>query len=270
VLFCGGIGLTICQSLGILTPLPYPGELFSAYNSLLSNHFFYASFGFSVWVAGASALAAVGTGTLLATLIWQLPPRLHNVAVITKIPLILPHISVAFVVLIFWSQSGVVASLAHTLGLIQAPQDFPNILYSGFGLGMILAYAFKGTPFAMLLVLTMLFRFDRRQIQTAAMLGASRARIFVRVVLPRVAPAVHTAFIILFLYSFGAYDIPALLSESRSGMLSINVFNLYFKRSLAERPEAMAILTIMFAFAVLFILLYSKAVSGLESGERKV
>jgi putative spermidine/putrescine transport system permease protein len=270
VLFCGGIGLTVCQSLGILTPLPHPGELFSAYTSLFSNRFFYASFGFSIWVAGASALAAVGTGTLLATWIWKLPPRLQDAAVITKIPLILPHISVAFVVLVFWSQSGVVASLAHAMGLIQSPQDFPNILYSGFGLGMILAYAFKGTPFAMLLVLTMLYRFDRRQIQTAAMLGASRTRIFLRVVLPRVLPAVHTAFIILFLYSFGAYDIPALLSESRPGMLSINVFNLYFKKSLTERPEAMAILTIMFAFALLFILMYSKAVSGLESGERKV
>ncbi len=269
-LFCGGIFLTVCQSLGLLTPLPHQGSLFSAYGALLSRPFFYASFLFSTWVAGVSALAAVSAGTILAYWIWKLPARLHNAALIYKIPLILPHISVAFVILVFWGQSGIVASLAHSLGLIESPQQFPNILYSGLGLGMILAYAFKGTPFAMLLVLTMLIRFDRRIIQTAVMLGASRTRTFISIVLPRVFPAVHTSFIILFLYSFGAFDIPALLSESRPGMLSINVFNLYFKKELTDRPEAMAVLVIMFLFAVLFILMYTKVVTRLESGERKV
>ncbi len=270
LLFCGGILLTVCQSMGLYTPLPHEGGLASAYRSLFADRFFLVSFLFSTWVAGASALIAVSAGTLLAYWVWKLPPRLQNLALMYKIPLILPHISVAFVVLVFWSQSGLLASLAHSLGFIQLPQQFPNILYSGLGLGMILAYAFKGTPFAMLLVMTMLVRFDRRQIQTAVMLGATRTRTFMTIVLPRVVPAVHTAFIILFLYSFGAFDIPALLSESRPGMLSIHVFNLYFRGSLNQRPEAMAILVLMFVFAVLFIIMYSRVVSRLESGERKV
>ncbi|MFO7783071.1 MAG: hypothetical protein ACQET7_03040 [Thermodesulfobacteriota bacterium] len=80
----------------------------------------------------------------------------------------------------------------------------------------------------------------------------------------------HTAFIILFLYSFGAFDIPFVLSESRPGMLSIRVYNLYFKRDLARRPEAMAILVILFCFAALFIMAYSLVVRRLESSERKV
>jgi putative spermidine/putrescine transport system permease protein len=148
--------------------------------------------------------------------------------------------------------------------------EFPNVLYSGWGIGMILAYTLKGTPFAMLLVMALLVRFDVRQIQTAAMLGASGLRIFTRIVLPRLAPAIHTGFIILFLYSFGAFDIPYLLSESRPGMLSIRVYNLYFRHDLARRPEAMAILTIMFGFAVLFIIAYSKVVRRLENGVRKL
>jgi putative spermidine/putrescine transport system permease protein len=61
-----------------------------------------------------------------------------------------------------------------------------------------------------------------------------------------------------------------MLSESRPGMLSIQVYNLYFKHDLARRPEAMAILTIMFCFAVLFIIAYSKVVRRLENGVRKI
>jgi len=269
-LFCGGVFLTACQSFGILTPLPTQGGAVNAYAKLAADASFYASFVFSIGVAATSAFISVVVGTLLAYRTWQLPRKLATVALIYKIPLILPHIAVAFVVLIFWSQSGIVASAAHGLGLIQSMADFPNLLYSGWGIGMILAYALKGTPFAMLLVLALLVRFDIRQIQTAAMLGASGLRIFISVVLPRLAPAMHTGFIILFLYSFGAFDIPYILSESRPGMLSIQVYNLYFKHDLSRRPEAMAILVIMFCFAVLFIVAYSKVVHRLENGVRKL
>lgn len=269
-LFCGGIFLTVSQSLGVLAPLPYGGMPLEAYATLLTSPYFYASFLFSLQVAAISAFCAVAAGTVLAYSVWQLPAKLQTASLVYKIPLILPHIAVAFVILLFWSRSGIVASLAHWAGLIEDMHAFPNLLYSGWGLGMILAYTLKGTPFAMLLVMALLMRFDSRQIQTALMLGASGMRTFFQVVLPRLAPAMHTGFIILFLYAFGAFDIPYVLSESRPGMLSIHVYNLYFKRDLAHRPEAMAILVVMFCFAVLFIIVYSRVVNRLENVERKV
>lgn len=270
ILFCGGVFLTVCQSAGFLTPLPFDGGLLDAYAGLFSGTAFFKSFGFSLGVAGVSAFLSVAAGSVLAFRVWQLPRQWAAAALVYKIPLILPHIAVAFVVLVFWSRSGIMASLAHALGLISSMQEFPNILYSGWGIGMILAYTLKGTPFAMLLIYALLVRFDVRQIQTAAMLGASGIRIFFQIVLPRLAPAMHTGFIILFLYNFGAFDIPYILGESRPGMLSIRVYNLYFKHDLARRPEAMAILTVMFCFAVLFIAAYSKIVARMEDGVRKL
>jgi putative spermidine/putrescine transport system permease protein len=270
LLFCGGVFLTLCQSVGVLTPLPHEGGVLDAYARLLVDRSFFVSFLFSLGVAAASAFLSVAAGTLLAYRIWQLPRRLATAVLVYKIPLILPHIAVAFVILVCWSRSGILASVAHSLGLIQSMDEFPNVLYSGWGIGMVMAYTLKGTPFAMLLVMALLVRFDARQVQTAAMLGASGLRIFLSIVLPRLAPAMHTGFIILFLYSFGAFDIPYMLSESRPGMLSIQVYNLYFKHDLARRPEAMAILTIMFCFAVLFIIAYSKVVRRLENGVRKI
>jgi putative spermidine/putrescine transport system permease protein len=270
VLFCGGVFLTVCQSFGIFTPLPFTGEVLAAYGVVLSDPSFFASFGFSMGVALAAAAGSVTLGTFLAYRVWQLPRSLAGAALMYKIPLILPHIAVAFVVLVFWSQSGILASAAWHLGLIQTMHAFPNVLYSGWGIGMVLAYTLKGTPFAMLLILAMLVRFDVRQIQTAAMLGASKPRIFFAVVLPKLVPAMHTSFIILFLYSFGAFDIPYILSESRPGMLSLHVFDLYFRHDLARRPEAMAILTLMFCFAVVFIIAYSRTVTRLENGVRKL
>ncbi len=265
VLFCGGVALTVAQSLGFFTPLPYPGGPWDAYAGLLADPGFYASAGFSLWVAGVSAFLAVTAGAFLSYRVWRLPERLASLSLVYKIPLILPHISVAFIVMVFWSRSGIIASAAHKAGLIQDMYAFPNILYSGFGLGMILAYALKGTPFVMLLALAQLARFDVRQVQTAAMLGASGFRIFFSIVLPRLFPALHTGFIVLFLYGFGAFEIPYLLSESRPGMLSIQVYHLYFKHDLIRRPEAMAILSLMFCFTVAFIIAYFKGIRRLEN-----
>ena len=154
-----------------------------------------------------------------------------------KIPLILPHIAVAFLVLVFWTKSGFVSSICFHLGWVQRPGDFPSVVYGGTGLGMILAYLYKETPFVILLAWAVLKRLDPRLIQTAYMLGAGRWRVFRRVVLPHMRHVLHTTFIILFLYGFGAFDIPFLVGESSPGMLSIEAFNLYFRRSLADRPR---------------------------------
>jgi putative spermidine/putrescine transport system permease protein len=102
------------------------------------------------------------------------------------------------------------------------------------------------------------------------MFGAGRMRVFFKVVLPHLVPVMNTTFIILFLYSFGAFDIPFIVGESRPSMLSIQVYNLYFKRDLTNRPQAMAVLVLMFLFSVVFIYLYTRVSERLDSSGRKI
>jgi putative spermidine/putrescine transport system permease protein len=80
----------------------------------------------------------------------------------------------------------------------------------------------------------------------------------------------HTAFLILFLYTFGAFDIPYLLGESRPAMVAMRVYSLYFERDLANRPTAMALLVLMLLLAVAFIALYARASARLGAGERRL
>lgn len=269
VLFGGGLFMGIAQSMGFWLPVPYEGGLFEAYAELLRPHILDAAL-HSLWVAWASAALAVSIGAVIAYLIWQLPPRLERLTVVYKVPLILPHIGVAFIVLIFWSQSGVFASLVHQLGWIDAPEDFPSLIHGASGAGMILAYVFKEVPFVIILTLAVLKRMDGRLIQTATMLGASQSTIFRKVALPHMLPALNTAGIILFLYGFGAFDIPFLLGDSSPGMLSIEAYNLYFRRDLVNRPVAMAILVCMFFFSLAFIAVYTRIAARLSGKDRKL
>ena len=270
LLFLGGAAFALLQSLGIMIPVPAedaPGE---AYRRLLASRWFYASFGFSLYVAFLSAGLATVCGTLLAYRIWRLPLGTQRLAIVYKLPLVLPHIAVAFIVLILFSRTGLVSAVLRQLGVIGGQEDFPSILYGGSGLGLVIAYVYKEVPFVVLLVSAVLKKLDVRHLHTARMLGASRVATFFRVVVPFLLPVVNTTFIILFLYSFGAFDIPSILSESRPQMLSITVFNLYFKRDIANRPDAMAILVLMFLFSSLFIYLYSRLVARLEVAGRKI
>lgn len=269
LLFAGGLALAVAQSLGFMLPIAAEGPWYASYTRLLEPHYL-ESFAFSVYVGFVSASVSVALGTILAYGLWKLPHSLQRAATVYKVPLILPHIAVAFMVLVFWTKSGFFASVAHHLGFIDAPQDFPSVVYGGTGLGIIMAYVYKETPFVILLAWAALRRFDPGLVSTAAMLGASRARIFLRVVLPHLMPVVHTTFIILFLYSFGAFEVPFLIGESSPAMLSIEAYNLYFQRDLSNRPAAMAILVLMFAFSALFIVLYARLTRRMQGRERKL
>ncbi|MGE4292166.1 MAG: ABC transporter permease [Desulfovibrio sp.] len=268
LLFLGGFGVAVAQSLGLGLPFPYSGGPLDAYARLLEPHYL-RSFGLSLWVGVCSALLPVSIGSGLAYLFWKMPRGLQRAGVVYKVPLILPHVAVAFIVLVFWSRSGWLASAGHVLGLVDGPEAFPVPLYQG-GLGMILAYVYKGTPFVMLLALAALRRMDPRLAETARMFGAGEWLVFRSVVLPHLRPVMHTSFIILCLYAFGAFDIPFLLGQSDPGMLSMEVYNLYFRRDLVNRPTAMAILVCMFLFSIAFIAVYVRLAARLEAGERKL
>ncbi|MFW5838172.1 MAG: ABC transporter permease [Desulfovibrionaceae bacterium] len=269
LLFGAGVGTAVLQSFGLLSPIPLETSPLEAY-ARLGEGPFWASFWFTVRVALGSALLSVSAGAVLAWWIWGLSSRLRFMGLAHKVPLILPHIAVAFIVLIIFSQSGVLASAAHQAGLIDAPAEFPAVLFAGNGAGLMLAYGYKGAGFAVLLCLALLDRLDRTHVLTARMLGASGPRIFWRIAVPHMAPALNTSFIILFLYAFGAFDIPYLLSESHPGMLSITVYDLYFQRGLDRRPEAMAMLVGMLAFSAAFIWAYTRAAARWRGRGRKL
>lgn len=269
LLFVGGLGLTVAQSLGFFLPAPWTGRWYDGYLDALRPHFL-ASAGFSAWVALASALMATALGAVLAWVVHNLPGRLQRPAVVYKVPLILPHIAVAFIVLVFWARSGWVASLAAQAGLIDSPRGFPDLLYGPLGGGMILAYVYKETPFVVILALGVLRRLDPGLAATARMYGAGEWQVFRTVALPHMRRVLRMAFIILFLYTFGAFDIPYLLSGSRPGMLAVEVFNIYFHKDLSHRPCAMALLTMMLAFSIGFIVLYVRLAAHLDARERKL
>ena len=266
----GGLLVTTLQSLGLLMFSYQYEDMLFAYKELFADTWFVRSAIFSLYVALSATLISIVLGTLFAYMVWRLPARYHSRTVIYKIPLILPHIAVGFIAVIVLSKTGILSSMAYQLGIIHSFESFPNLLYTRSGIDLILAYIYKETPFVMVMVYAILSRFDKRLMETASMLGASRPRIFFTLILPFIMPILNTTFIILFIFSFGGFDLPFVLGDSYPGMITIRIYEYFFQKDMALRPVAMAMLTLVFSFSLLFIFTYLKLSSRLEKGVRKL
>ena len=234
--FLGGIVLSAVQSFGVWSPVEPIASGLSVYRELLSDPWFLGNARFSASVAFRSAFIAVVGGFLLALAVWKLPRGFRGPAVIYHVPLILPHLAVALIVMVVFGSTGFLARVAALLESLSLPVGYKSPLFDRAGRGLVIAYAYKELPFAAVLILPVLRGIDPRLLQTAEMLGAGRGTIMRRIIIPEVAPVAATVFIIMFLYAFGAYDIPFVLGSSRPQMLSIAAYTVYFERRLAMRP----------------------------------
>lgn len=270
LVFGCGLLITLLQSFGLLMFSYSYDDLFFAYRELFTDSWFFNSAGFSLYVALVSSSVSIVLGVALAYMVWKLPERYRSLAIISKIPLVLPHIAVGFLAIIFLAKTGIVSAIAYHLGLIRSFDGFPDLLYTSSGIDLISAYVYKETPFVMVMVTAMLVRFDRRQIETARMLGAGQLRMFFSLILPFIMPAINTTFIILFVFTLGGFDLPFVLGDSYPGMLSIRVYEYFFQKDLALRPVAMAMLTLVFVFSLICIALYLRLSAKLAREVRKL
>lgn len=272
-----GVGLVhaVLQSLALAGPPALNSHhremgIWYAYQALFMRPELLASLGHTLYVAVVSATISVALGAVGAYLLWRAPMWVRRAGAVYRLPIILPHIVVAFLTMVLWSRSGIVSSLTHHLGITPGGDGFPRLLFSSNGAGIILAYVYKEFPFVMLLSMGVLDRIPQRMISTAYMLGAGPVRTFFTVAVPLMAPMLNQIFIILFLYTLGGFDIPWLLGGSSPQMVPMTVYSLYFQGSLSDRSIAMAALTMIAALAVVFVVIYSRIARRLAAWERPV
>jgi putative spermidine/putrescine transport system permease protein len=270
LVFGCGLAITVLQSFGLLMFSYTYDDLFFAYRELFADSWFLRSAAFSLYVAAAASSLSIAIGVMLAYMVWKLPERYRHLTIIYKIPLVLPHIAVGFLAVIFLARTGILSAIAYHLSLVDSFEGFPDLLYTPSGVDLISAYVYKETPFVMVMVYAMLVKFDRRQIDTARMLGAGTLRIFFTLILPFILPAINTTFIILFIFTFGGFDLPFVLGDSYPGMLSIRIYEYFFQKDLALRPVAMAMLTLVFFFSLICISLYLRLSASLAREVRKL
>src|SRR6184192_2428243 len=120
---------------------------------------------------------------------------------------------------------GVLNSFLVWAGLRSADHPLSQLLYSRFAVMLVLAYVW--IPFVALPIFVSLESLDRRLLEAAADLGASRRGAFLRVTLPLSLPGVMAAFLFVFIPTVGEFVTPSLVGGTQGYMYGNQIVDLF-------------------------------------------
>lgn len=244
----------LVQSLGYIPAFGLTQITTEYYRQVLTSQTFLASLAVSLRIALFSAVAATVLGVLVCAAL--VGCRKQGIVHVVRLPILVPHTVVALFIITIFSQTGLVARLALALGLIQDSGDFPQLLYTDSYLGVILAYLWKEIPFVAYFVLALMSGISTTLGEAAENLGASPWKSFFHVTLPLSLPAIVKAFLIIFIFAFGGYELPFLLGVTLPKALPVQAYLSYMDPNLLNRPFAMAINSIILLLSLLMAVVY--------------
>jgi spermidine/putrescine transport system permease protein len=120
---------------------------------------------------------------------------------------------------------GVLNTFLFWIGLRSPDHPLSQLLYSRFAVMLVLAYVWL--PFVALPIFVTLENLDRRLLEAASDLGASRWQAFRRVTLPLSVPGVIAAFLFVFIPTLGEFVTPSLVGGTSGYMYGNQIVDLF-------------------------------------------
>ncbi|MPM52075.1 Inner membrane ABC transporter permease protein YdcU [bioreactor metagenome] len=262
--FVMGVGIFTCvgQSLGYFPQIGLNELTFKYYEEIFRDKTFVKSFLFTLKVSLISSVISVLIGVLVS---YFLTKTKHTKFIegIFKLPIIVPHIVAVVIIIIIFSQSGIISRLLYNLDIINDSSQFVQLVLDENGLGIIMTYLWKGIPYVIITVYSILKSKSEKMELAAKNLGASEIQVFKRIVLPTAMPSMISSFLILFSFSFGSFEVPFLIGPSSPKTLPVYAYLIYSSSDLYQRPLAMAINVIISLSSIILLVLYNQVFNKL-------
>ncbi len=241
-IFITGIVFGLLQSFGYFPAIGLKTLTIKYYQAIITDPNFLSSLRFSLYISFVSSTLSVILGVFFSyVLIFNKRKNKGGLEGIFKLPIMVPHTIAALLIFMLFTQSGFIPRILHALGIISDMSDFPALVFDKRGFGIIFAYIWKGLPFITFVTYDVLKKINNKYSKIASNLGASNFQTFLHVLLPLLLPTIASGFIIIFAFSFGAFEIPYLLGPSTQKALPISSYIHYNSVNLADRPYSMVI-----------------------------
>ena len=258
LLFLGGLASGFLRSLNYFPLIGLNDFNFDAYFSIFTDNGFLQSLVLTFHIAFTSTLIASILAVASALLLRPAFRGKRIVHFFFSLNLTIPHLVGAIGVLYLFQNSGLVSRIMTGLDLIQRPADFPAMVFDPWAIGIIIQYVWKEIPFIGVIVLAILLSVGEDYESVARSLGANRWQAFRQVTLPLIMPGVVSASVIVFAFTFGAFEIPYLLGRTFPAALPVLANQSYTDVDLAARPQAMAMAMVIAFISTLLIMAYMK------------
>jgi len=178
----------------------------------------------------------------------------------------LPSILVVLGFVIFYGNSGTLNNLLMKIFRLETPPL--KILYSFKAI--IMAHAFLNFPIALSLISERWEHLSYRPEAAAKSLGSSDARTFFRITLPRIAPAILSAALLIFLYCFTSFSIILVLGGGpKFTTLEVEIYRLNNISFNQRGAASLAIFSFVFNFLLLLLYVFSEKHLSIKEKSRE-
>lgn len=259
ILFFGGLIIGVMRSFNYMPVIGLTTPNLDAYRAVFADPEFYWSFLLTFHIAFTSTVISAVIAIAAALLLRRTFFGRGLINFLFQLNLTVPHLVGAIGILYLFSQSGTFARLAAEMGLITKPADFPAMVFDPYAIGIILQYIWKEVPFIGVIVLANMQSIGQDYEAVGRSLGASRWQAFRHVLLPLIFPGVLSASVMVFAFTFGAYEIPAVLGANYPATLPVLAYRSYTDVDLAARPQAMAMAVVIAILSAIMIAIYIRA-----------
>lgn len=268
LIITGLVLVSVCnvlvQSLGYIPAFGLTETTLQYYIQVFAREDFLSAVWVSLKIALWSAVLAAALGVLVAMALIKCRKTKGGMLYAVRLPILVPHAVVAVFVIQILSQTGLVARVGYALGLLTDSSEFPQLLYTPSYAGTILAYLWKEIPFVAYFVLAFMSGISDTLGEAAENLGADPVRSFFEVTLPLSVPVISRAFLIIFIFAFGGYELPLLLGSTLPKALSVQTHLVYMSPDLLQRPLAMAMNGVVLLLSAAMALAYSMVIYRLN------
>ena len=213
---------------------------------------YHSQFITSIWLAGAATLICLVVSFPIAYWIAFYGGRRKNFFLL----MLLVPFFVSFVIrTVVWefilSDQGIVLGTLKNLHLL--PQDF-HVLATGWAVVAGLAYNYL--PFTALPLYVAIERIDKRVLDAAYDLYATKRQGFMKVILPLTVPGIFAAFLLTFIPALGDYVNQQILGGTGDTMIGTVIQNAFL--TTLDYPGGSALSTVLMAVALIGIFAYAR------------
>ncbi len=253
-----GVGYSALASLGLTGP-GAAGFESARLVSVLREPAVWAGLAWSLWVAAASTAVAAAGAALVAALFRGGAGRDRVARLLAVLPLPIPHLAAAVAGLLILGQSGLIARLLASLGLLSSPSEMPPLVYDRAGLGLILTLSWKEFPFLALVAFSVVAARGERLEEVARTLGAKPAAVFRRVTWPLLWRGLLPAVVAVFVFVASTYEATAVLAPSDPLALPLLTLERYTDADLSRRGDAFVLVLLGMGVSLLAVAVHEWA-----------
>lgn len=254
--FVYGVVQGLLQSFGIMPYLNSYNFTLDYYAQAFSRPDLLQSLSYSLYLAAASALIALIGGVALSAALTRVKASRRLQLFGIQLPLMTAHVLVVVFIISLFAGSGLFARVLFQLGLVDSPSAFSSVVGDPNGWGILLTYAWKEIPFIAFCTIAIMANVSDRYGEAAATLGASSIRSFFTITLPLCKNAIAKAFLVVFAFAFGAYEVPYLLGATVPKALPVLAYIEFQNPDILNRSYAMALNGIMVLVCTILVILY--------------